>query len=74
MRLLSVAWAISLLHTKAWAIPVENEPQAEACQCSAVDYADTGSYLINADTNGKFSYASRFTGVLLRFTDDGCWS
>lgn len=52
----------------ALAIPIEGQDegeQDETCQCLAVDYADAGSYLINADTEGKFSYASRFTGMAI---------
>lgn len=33
------------------------------CQCVALDYVDSGSYLIDATSEGKFSYASRFEGV-----------
>ncbi|KAK0640559.1 hypothetical protein B0T16DRAFT_460732 [Cercophora newfieldiana] len=47
------------------AVPVEGQEQLEqdeTCQCLPVDYADSGSYLISGDTEGMFSYASRFTG------------
>ncbi|KAK3350217.1 hypothetical protein B0T25DRAFT_262257 [Lasiosphaeria hispida] len=32
------------------------------CQCAAVDYADAGSYLVDANNDGNFSYASEFSG------------
>jgi len=41
----------------------EGEQRLGACQCSAVDYADAGSYLVNAGADGRFTYASRFEGI-----------
>jgi hypothetical protein len=65
MRLPLIACTIALLQARAWslAMPIDSQDQQEeACQSIAVDYTDNGSYLISGDTEGKFSYASRFTG------------
>ena len=35
---------------------------ANACQCTGVDYIDNGSYFIDVNTRGNFSFASQFTG------------
>lgn len=42
----------------------EGDQALGACQCSAVDYADAGSYLVNAGADGRFTYASRFEGII----------
>src|SRR4051812_39141830 len=64
MRLSSIAWVSYVLHRSSWAAPTDSQDQniEQACQCTAVDYADSGSYLINGDDEKTFSYASRFTG------------
>ncbi len=32
------------------------------CQCVGVDYADEGSYFIDASEDGNFAFTSEFTG------------
>ncbi|KAK0617766.1 hypothetical protein B0T14DRAFT_590716 [Immersiella caudata] len=66
MRFLLTVCATALLQGRAWslAMPIDGQDQQdEACQATSVDYTDGGSYLISGDTEGKFSYASRFTAV-----------
>lgn len=52
-----------------WAPPnvnafgVDSAQNDGTCQCVALDYVDSGSYLIDATSEGKFSYASMFEGV-----------
>jgi hypothetical protein len=38
--------------------------EAEECTCSGLDYADGGSYLINADSEDEFTFTSVFEGTI----------
>ncbi|KAK0710317.1 hypothetical protein B0T26DRAFT_861652, partial [Lasiosphaeria miniovina] len=41
----------------------EVDPDAvNACQCTGLDYSDSGSYLVDSSTSGNFSFASQFQG------------
>ncbi len=56
------AWGrLSLADDPEDILGLEEQDHGE-CYCIAVDYADRGSYLVDANTDGNFSYASQFQG------------
>ncbi|KAK1760021.1 hypothetical protein QBC47DRAFT_438402 [Echria macrotheca] len=63
MRLLRLA-AVALSAVSASASTEDSQEggYGEACQYTAVDYADAGSYLVNGNNDGKFTFATRFDG------------
>ncbi|KAK0742742.1 hypothetical protein B0T18DRAFT_467390 [Schizothecium vesticola] len=44
------------------ALGVDSAQNDGTCQCVALDYADSGSYLVDANAEGNFRYASMFEG------------
>ncbi|KAK0707350.1 hypothetical protein B0H67DRAFT_670284 [Lasiosphaeris hirsuta] len=54
--LVAVAWV-----RLALAVGARDPNHDGGCQCAAVDYADAGSYLVDANNDGNFSYASEFS-------------
>lgn len=45
------------------AVAVDSAQNDESCQSVALDYMDSGSYLVDANSEGNFRYASMFQGV-----------
>ncbi|KAK3315701.1 hypothetical protein B0H66DRAFT_533977 [Apodospora peruviana] len=45
-----------------WLAQAEDVSDSGACKCIGVDYADSGSYLIDSSVDGNFSFASEFEG------------
>jgi len=62
MHWLLLLSAVASLRSGVLAASVQDPEQDETCRSSAVDYVDSGSYLVSADTTGRFSYASEFEG------------
>jgi len=62
MHWLLLLSAFASLRSGVFAASVQDPEQDGTCRSSAVDYVDSGSYLVSADTAGKFSYASEFEG------------
>ena len=40
-----------------------DDPQAEPCSCSGLDYANGGSYLIDGTSDHNFTFTSVFNGT-----------
>lgn len=59
--LVTASWLWSAPHSNA--LGVNSAQNDGTCQCVALDYVDSGSYLIDATSEGKFSYASMFEGM-----------
>jgi hypothetical protein len=51
-----------LIASLLWA-PVDSAQNDGTCQSVALDYMDSGSYLVDANSEGNFRYASMFEGV-----------
>lgn len=47
------------------ALDVDGTQNDESCQIVALDYADSGSYLVDGNSEGNFRYASLFQGTYL---------
>lgn len=58
---MTASWLWSAPHANA--LGVNRAQNDGTCQCVALDYVDSGSYLIDATSEGKFSYASMFEGM-----------
>ena len=54
----SVLWAFP----QAIALDTRAAENDATCQCLPVDYADSGSYLIDGNADGNFKFASTFEG------------
>jgi hypothetical protein len=63
--MLSSLLAVALLRRCSLAAAIDSQERGAdaSCQCLAVDYADSGSYLVNVNAGGSFSFASQIQGM-----------